>query len=211
MKIISIFILTAMLSAAPTLLIAGQNVYATNSEETISQSQIARQLGVCISDENTIVSCNNWSDQDQTSFSGGNERVSQNQESRQQALCSSGGDSFFSCNNESDQDQTNFGDGTERVSQSQESRQEALCSSGGDTFFACNNQSDQDQTNNGGSAAVQSSSGDSWRNSYSGVSQSQESDQRSLCISGGDTAGSCNNFSEQSQVNYGSNAFAQFR
>lgn len=172
MKIFSILIITAMLSATPTLLIAGQNVYAsTSAAEMISQSQVARQLGVCISDENTLVSCNNWNDQDQR----------------------------------------NFGSGNERVSQSQESRQEALCSSGGNTFFSCNNENVQDQRNFGGSAAAQSNSGDSWRNSYSGVSQSQSSDQRSLCVNNGDTAGSCNNFSEQSQFNYGSGAFSQFR
>jgi len=205
MKIISIFLLTAMLSMAPTLIIAGQNVHASNSlEQQISQSQLAGQLGICVSGENTLVSCNNLSFQDQRNFG-----------SNAAAQTSEGGDG-----NEAEQ----------QISQSQESRQGALCVSGSGTFFSCNNVSEQNQENEGNNAAAQTSSGDSgetyktWKNSYpwSGsnsdgnelsqkISQSQQSDQRSLCVSGSDTKASCNNFSSQSQVNYGSNAAAQNR
>ena len=41
------------------------------------------------------------------------------------------------------------------------------------------------------------------------ISQSQSSSQNSLCVSGDDTTASCNNFSRQSQFNFGNNALAQ--
>ena len=41
------------------------------------------------------------------------------------------------------------------------------------------------------------------------ISQGQSSRQNSQCVSGGNTAGSCNNLSFQNQVNTGNNALAQ--
>ena len=42
-----------------------------------------------------------------------------------------------------------------------------------------------------------------------GISQSQESEQDSFCVSGDDTDFSCNNFSDQFQLNFGNNALGQ--
>ncbi len=58
--------------------------------------------------------------------------------------------------------------------------------------FAHNN-----DNNNGGNSADQS------------ISQSQESEQSSFCVSGDDTFFSCNNWSEQDQFNFGNNALGQ--
>ena len=43
------------------------------------------------------------------------------------------------------------------------------------------------------------------------IKQGQSSIQNGQCVSGGDTAGSCNNFDIQSQANYGNNALSQSR
>ena len=51
--------------------------------------------------------------------------------------------------------------------------------------------------NNGGNSADQS------------ISQSQESEQSSFCVSGDDTDDSCNNISAQFQFNDGNNALGQ--
>jgi hypothetical protein len=58
--------------------------------------------------------------------------------------------------------------------------------------FAHDNDND-----NGGNSADQS------------ISQDQSSEQNSLCVSGDDTDDSCNNFSDQFQLNFGNNALGQ--
>jgi hypothetical protein len=209
MKLILALFVGAILSVAPVLMASGNNVFAQNSAaQIISQSQAAEQLGICISGDFTLISCNNLSDQDQTNF--GNNAANQNDES---------------------------GDGNRAlqvISQDQDSDQTGLCVSGDGTFFSCNNVNEQDQTNFGNNALLQNSEGDdddgygdygwkgykgSYGNSYDNdgntaaqvISQDQDSDQDSACVSGGDTAGSCNNFNRQSQTNYGNNALLQNR
>ncbi len=41
------------------------------------------------------------------------------------------------------------------------------------------------------------------------ISQDQDSEQSSFCVSGDDTFASCNNFSDQFQLNLGNNALGQ--
>jgi hypothetical protein len=246
MKIILALFIAAILSLAPILMANGNNVFAQNTAaQIISQNQVAKQLGICISGDFTLISCNNLSDQDQTNFgnnaaaqSGGSgsgntafQGILQNQESRQNALCVSGDGTFISCNNVNDQDQTNFGNNAllqsggsgsgsgdntafQGILQNQESEQNSGVVSGGDTFLSGNNVNDQDQTNFGNNAAAQDSgsgSGSGDNTASQVISQNQESEQNSACVSGGDTAGSCNNFNSQSQTNYGNNALAQSR
>ncbi|KAA2279347.1 hypothetical protein [Candidatus Nitrosocosmicus sp. SS] len=155
--------------------------------------------------------------------------ISQIQNSLQRSSCASGGDTAFSCNNLLSQRQTNFGGNigaqgsdnkwggskaTQILSQQQSSNQRSSCASGGDTAFSCNNLLSQRQTNFGGNIGAQGGD-DRWsgyRDGYwSGgfIGQSQSSNQQSNCNSGGSTVGSCNNFNDQSQVNYGSNLFSQ--
>lgn len=251
-----------MLSMAPVLMAGGNNVFAQNTAaQIIAQNQAAKQLGICISGDFTLISCNNLNDQSQTNFgnnaaaqSGGSgsgsgntafQGILQNQESRQNALCVSGDGTFLSCNNVNSQDQTNFGnnallqnagssDGekeskygwkgykgsygntaTQVISQNQESEQNSFVVSGDDTEFSGNNVNDQTQTNFGNNAALQNSgsgSGSSGGNTATQViSQDQESEQNSACVSGGDTSASCNNFNSQSQTQYGNNALLQNR
>ena len=317
LAILPIFI---MLTLAPALMAAPSNVYAQNkASQIIAQNQVAKQLGICISGDFTLISCNNLSDQDQTNFgnnaaaqNGGSGKGSgntafqgilQNQESRQNALCVSGEGTFISCNNVNDQDQTNEGNNvllqnggdygwkgykgsfgnaaTQVIGQNQDSEQNSGVVSGDDTFLSGNNVNDQEQTNEGNNALAQNSGSgkdygwkgykgsygntatqvisqdqDSKQNSFvvsgedtilsgnnindqdqtnfgnnvaaqnsgsgSGsdnggneatqvISQDQDSEQNSACVSGGDTAGSCNNFNSQSQTNYGNNALLQNR
>jgi hypothetical protein len=64
----------------------------------------------------------------------------------------------------------------------------------GNAFAHNNNDNDND---NGGNSADQE------------ISQDQSSEQNSLCVSGDDTDDSCNNFSDQFQLNFGNNALGQ--
>ncbi len=245
-----------MLSIAPVLMASGNTVFAqNNAAQVIAQSQVARQLGVCISGDFTLISCNNLNDQSQTNFgnnaaaqNGGSGKGSgnsafqgilQNQQSKQNALCVSGIGTFISCNNVNSQDQTNRGNNAllqnggsdygwkgykgsygntaaQVISQNQDSKQNSFVASGKDTFLSGNNVNDQSQTNFGNNAALQNggsgSGGGSGGNTAAQIiGQNQNSQQNSACVSGGDTAGSCNNFNSQSQTNYGNNALLQNR
>ena len=99
------------------------------------------------------------------------------------------------------------------INQEQLSDQLAQCISGQDTSLSCNNLNIQDQSNTGNNVAGQqdedSDSGDN--SAEQGISQSQTSNQGSLCVSGGDTSASCNNFNSQTQANYGNNVIGQTR
>src|SRR6185503_10183860 len=94
------------------------NVFATTNtaNQGIGQSQSSTQLGVCVSGDGTLFSCNNLSDQNQAN-SGNN------------AAAQSGG-------NDDDDDGNTANQG---IGQSQSSNQNALCVSGSGTFVSCNN------------------------------------------------------------------------
>jgi hypothetical protein len=202
MKIILVLSIAIMLSMAPVLMAGGNNVFAQNTAaQIIAQSQFAQQLGICISGDFTLISCNNLNDQSQTNF--GNNAAAQ-----------SGGSGSGSGN-------TAF----QGILQNQESTQNALCVSGDGTFLSCNNINSQDQTNFGNNALLQnagSSDGEKeskygwkgYKGSYGNtatqvISQNQESTQNSLVVSGGDTILSGNNVNDQTQTNFGNNAALQ--
>ena len=164
------------------------NVYATSGnelEQEIEQSQYSTQLGVCVSGDGTLLSCNNLSLQ------------LQNNEGSNAAAQSSdddGGD------NEAEQE----------IEQEQSSEQSALCVSGGGTFLSCNNINVQAQNNEGSNALAQSSSGYGGDNeAEQEIEQEQSSEQNSLVVSGEDSVLSGNNVNVQLQNNEGSNALAQ--
>jgi hypothetical protein len=164
---------------------------------------------------------------------GGNsatQAIGQAQSSNQGGLCVSGGSTSLSCNNLSFQDQTNFGNNvagqiggsgykgggnsaTQSIGQAQTSNQFALCVSGDDTIGSCNNFNSQKQTNFGNNVAGQiGGSGSGGGNSATqAIGQAQSSNQNALCVSGGSTSGSCNNFNSQTQTNYGNNVIGQTR
>ncbi len=50
---------------------------------------------------------------------------------------------------------------------------------------------------------------DGGNNADQSIDQDQSSEQNSLCVSGDDTTASCNNFSDQFQLNTGNNALGQ--
>ncbi|GKS61493.1 hypothetical protein YTPLAS21_09510 [Candidatus Nitrosocosmicus sp.] len=99
------------------------------------------------------------------------------------------------------------------ISQEQLSTQLGLCISGVNTFISCNNLSVQNQENTGNNVAGQIGGGGYSGGNFAaqGISQSQTSNQGSLCVSGGSTTASCNNFNSQTQVNYGNNVVGQIR
>jgi hypothetical protein len=168
------------------------NVFATTNtaNQGIGQSQSSTQLGVCVSGDGTLFSCNNLSDQNQAN-SGSN------------AAAQSGG-------SDDDEDDEDGNTANQGIGQAQSSNQNALCVSGSGTFVSCNNLNAQNQQNSGNNAAAQQGGSGSGGNSANqGIGQSQSSNQGSGVVSGGNTAGSGNNANTQSQNNTGSNAVGQ--
>jgi hypothetical protein len=164
------------------------NVFATSGnelEQEIEQSQYSTQLGVCVSGDGTLLSCNNL-----------NLQLQNNEGSNAAAQSSDddGGD------NEAEQE----------IEQEQSSEQSALCVSGGGTFLSCNNVNVQAQNNEGSNALAQSSSGYGGDNeAEQEIEQEQSSEQNSQVVSGDDSVLSGNNVNVQLQNNEGSNALAQ--
>jgi hypothetical protein len=189
------FLATSAVLAISFVLLLGptsmtMNVFATTNtaNQGIGQSQSSTQLGVCVSGDGTLFSCNNLSDQNQAN--SGNNAAAQS------------GD-----NNDDGDDGNTANQG---IGQSQSSNQNALCVSGTGTFVPCNNLNAQNQQNSGNNAlAQQGGSGSGSNLANQGIGQSQSSNQGSGVVSGGNTAGSGNNANSQSQNNTGSNAVGQ--
>ena len=189
------FLATSAVLAISFVLLLGptsmtMNVFATTNtaNQGIGQSQSSTQLGVCVSGDGTLFSCNNLSDQNQAN-SGNN------------AAAQSGG-------NDDDDDDGNTAN--QGIGQAQSSNQNALCVSGTGTFVSCNNLNAQNQQNSGNNAlAQQGGSGSGGNLANQAIGQSQSSNQGSGVVSGGNTAGSGNNANTQSQTNTGSNAVGQ--
>ncbi|HET6588863.1 MAG TPA: hypothetical protein VFG45_01730 [Candidatus Nitrosocosmicus sp.] len=186
----TVLAISFILLVGPTLLTMNVFAQGNKANQGIGQSQSSTQLGVCVSGDGTLFSCNNLNAQSQTN-SGNN------------ALAQSGG------GGKSGGNQAN-----QAIGQSQSSNQNALCVSGTGTFVSCNNLSAQSQTNTGNNAAAQQGGsggkGKSGGNSINqGIGQSQSSNQKSGVVSGGDTTASGNNVNDQSQTNTGNNAAAQ--
>ena len=190
------FLATSAVLAISFVLLLGptsmtMNVFATTNtaNQGIGQSQSSTQLGVCVSGDGTLFSCNNLSDQNQAN-SGNN------------AAAQSGG------NDDDDDDDGNTAN--QGIGQAQSSNQNALCVSGTGTFVSCNNLNAQNQQNSGNNAlAQQGGSGSGGNLANQAIGQSQSSNQGSGVVSGGNTAGSGNNANTQSQNNTGSNAVGQ--
>ena len=125
------FLVTSAVLAISFVILLGQtsmtmNVFATTNtaNQGIGQSQSSTQLGVCVSGDGTLFSCNNLSDQNQANSgnnaaaqSGGNDDdgntanqgIGQSQSSNQNSQCVSGKDAIVSCDNENFQNQVNSG------------------------------------------------------------------------------------------------------
>ncbi|WP_415309906.1 hypothetical protein [Candidatus Nitrosocosmicus sp. FF01] len=147
--------------------------------------------------------------------------IGQSQSSNQFGGCVSGGDVNESCNNLSVQNQVNEGhnvlgqiggngkgsgnSAAQGIGQSQSSNQRSQCVAGGDVNESCNNINVQNQFNDGNNVAAQDGGNGkgSGNSAAQGIGQSQSSNQRSQCVSGGDVSNSCNNLSVQNQVNEG--------
>ena len=139
----------------------------------IGQSQASTQLGICVSGDGTLISCNNLSLQNQEN-EGNN------------AAAQSGG-------NGDDDDDGGGNSANQVIGQSQESEQSALCVSGEGTFLSCNNLNLQNQENSGNNALAQQGGGngnDNYNGGNSanqGIGQSQSSSQSSGVVSGDDS------------------------
>src|SRR5687768_13154624 len=152
------------------------NVFATanSANQGIGQSQSSTQLGVCVSGDGTLFSCNNLNAQNQAN-SGNN------------AAAQSGG------NDDDDDDDDDGNTANQGIGQSQSSNQNALCVSGSGTFVSCNNLNAQNQANSGNNALAQQGSGSGGGNlANQAIGQSQYSNQNSGVVSGGNTTGSGN-------------------
>ena len=112
------------------------NVFATTNtaNQGIGQSQSSTQLGVCVSGDGTLFSCNNLNAQSQ-------------QNSGSNAAAQQGGND--------DDDDDNGNTANQGIGQSQSSNQNALCVSGSGTFVSCNNLNAQSQQNSGSNALAQ--------------------------------------------------------
>jgi hypothetical protein len=177
-----------MLTLAPALMAVPSNVYAQNTAfQAISQAQIATQLGICVSGDGTLFSCNNLNFQNQDN-EGNN------------ALAQQGG---------SGKGSGNFA--LQGIGQSQSSEQNSLVASGGDSVLSGNNLNVQNQENSGNNAAAQQGGNGkgSGNSAKQGIGQSQSSNQNAQCVAGGSLGNSCNNISVQNQENSGNNAAAQ--
>jgi len=169
------------------------NTFASTNtaNQGIGQSQSSTQLGVCVSGDGTLFSCNNLNAQNQAN-TGNN------------AAAQSGG------NDDDDDDDDGGNTANQGIGQSQSSNQNALCVSGTGTFVSCNNLNAQNQANSGNNALAQQGGQGSGANiANQAIGQSQSSTQNSGVVSGGSTSGSGNNQNTQSQTNTGNNAAAQ--
>ena len=184
----TVLTMTIILLVGPTLMTMNVFAQGNKANQGIGQSQASTQLGVCVSGDGTLISCNNLNAQNQVN--SGNNALAQS---------GSGGKGG---------NQANQG-----IGQSQSSNQNALCVSGTGTFVSCNNLSAQNQVNSGNNAAAQQGGsggkGKGGNTINQGIGQSQSSNQNSGVVSGGDTTGSGNNLNSQSQTNTGNNAAAQ--
>ncbi|HYF99950.1 MAG TPA: hypothetical protein VD815_07650 [Candidatus Saccharimonadales bacterium] len=191
-------IITSTILAISFILLVGpismtMNVFATanTANQGIGQSQSSTQLGVCVSGDGTLFSCNNLNAQNQ-------------QNSGNNAAAQSGGD------DDDDDDDDGGNTANQGIGQAQSSAQNALCVSGTGTFVSCNNLNAQNQQNSGSNAlAQQGGSGSGANIANQAIGQAQSSTQNSGVASGGSTTGSGNNVNEQTQNNSGNNAAAQ--
>src|SRR6186997_195583 len=166
------FLATSAVLAISFVLLLGptsmtMNVFATTNtaNQGIGQSQSSTQLGVCVSGDGTLFSCNNLSDQNQAN-SGNN------------AAAQQGG------SNDDDEEDDDDGGNTanQGIGQAQSSNQNALCVSGTGTFVSCNNLNAQNQANSGSNALAQqggSGSGSGGNLANQAIGQAQSSNQNS--------------------------------
>ena len=185
----AVLAISFVLFLGPTSMTMNAFATANTANQGIGQAQSSTQLGVCVSGDGTLFSCNNLNAQNQAN-TGNN------------AAAQSGGND--------DDDDDNGNTANQGIGQSQSSNQNALCVSGTGTFVSCNNLNAQNQANSGNNAlAQQGGSGSGGNLANQAIGQAQSSNQGSGVVSGGNTAGSGNNANTQSQNNTGSNAVGQ--
>ena len=129
-------VMSAVLAVSFILLVGPtsmtMNVFAqgNSANQGIGQSQSSTQLGVCVSGDGTLFSCNNLNSQNQAN--SGNNALAQ------QGGSGSGGNSA-----------------SQAIGQSQSSNQGSGVVSGGNTAGSGNNANSQSQNNTGSNAAAQ--------------------------------------------------------
>src|SRR5690606_1655929 len=134
--------------------------------------------------------------------------IGQSQSSNQYGGCVSGGDVNESCNNINIQNQVNLGNNAagqiggsgkgsgnsaaQGIGQSQSSNQSSQCVAANGVEQSCNNISVQNQLYDGNNVLAQDggSGNGSGNSGAQGIGQSQSSNQRSQCVSGGDVSNS---------------------
>ena len=126
----TVLTMTIILLVGPTLMTMNVFAQGNKANQGIGQSQASTQLGVCVSGDGTLISCNNLNAQNQVN--SGNNALAQS---------GSGGKGG---------NQANQG-----IGQSQSSNQNSGVVSGGDTTGSGNNLNSQSQTNTGNNAAAQ--------------------------------------------------------
>ncbi len=186
----TVLAISFILFLGPTSITMNTFASTNTANQGIGQSQSSTQLGVCVSGDGTLFSCNNLNAQNQAN-TGNN------------AAAQSGG-------NDDDDDDDDGNTANQGIGQSQSSNQNALCVSGTGTFVSCNNLNAQNQANSGNNALAQQGGQGSGANiANQAIGQSQSSTQNSGVVSGGNTNNSGNNQNTQSQTNTGSNAVGQ--
>ena len=126
----AVFAVSFILLIGPTSMTMNVFAQGNTANQGIGQSQSSTQLGVCVSGDGTLFSCNNLNAQNQ-------------QNSGNNALAQSGGGGKGG-------NQANQG-----IGQSQSSNQKSGVVSGGDTTGSGNNINAQNQQNSGNNAAAQ--------------------------------------------------------
>jgi len=195
-------IITTTALAVSFILLTGLTAMTLNAfaqgnsvNQGIGQSQASTQLGICVSGDGTLFSCNNL--------------IIQNQENE--------GDNVAGQQGGNGDEYEGNGDNSanQGIGQSQSSDQSALCVSGEGTFLSCNNVIIQNQENEGDNVAgQQGGNGDEYEgnggnSANQGIGQSQSSSQSSEVVSGEDTVASGNNINVQNQESEGNNEAGQ--
>ena len=125
----TVLVMSFILLLGPTSMTLNVFAQGNTANQGIGQSQASTQLGVCVSGDGTLISCNNLNAQNQVN-TGNN------------ALAQSGGGKGGNTANQA-------------IGQSQSSNQNSGVVSGGDTTGSGNNVNTQSQTNTGNNAAAQ--------------------------------------------------------
>lgn len=147
LSVSAVIALAFIMLAAPASITSNAFAQGNHLNQGIGQSQSSTQLGICVSGDGTLFSCNNLNVQDQDN------------EGNNAAAQSSGSDDDDNHNdNHNGNHHDNHDDGNsanQGIGQSQDSDQDSRVVSGDDSEGSGNNVNVQDQNNEGNNAAAQ--------------------------------------------------------